>query len=161
MIEFPRVKERRTAPTYARRWQLAREASSPRAAPPFFLKSLRRYDPDLEPHWHRRMERWVLYRVFRRGVVPAQDHLVKEYEVMGPRGEYRPLGLWVLDWLRAHDKTEGGSVDPQQANRNWIRSFEESEARFERQKEREYQDVVDQCEKDLVRDLVKGRQVFA
>lgn len=161
MIEIPPVRQRRTAPTFARRWQLSREVASPRLAPPFFLRELYRLDPDLEPHWHRRMARWILYRVARRGVVPAQDQLVKEFEVSGPKGEYRDLGPWVLDWLRRHDKTDGGSIDPEHGGRDWIRKVEDFDERRERDKEREYQEVVKECEKEMVQDLVKGRKVFA
>lgn len=161
MIELPRVRERRTAPTFARRWKLSREASSPRLAPPFFLRELRRFDKDLEPHWHRRLERWVLYRVARRGVVPAQDYLVKECEVVGPRGEYRPLGTWVLDWLRRLDKTEGGSLDPEHGNRAFLRRLEEADEARERRQARAHSEIVNQVERDLVTSLIKGRTIFA
>jgi hypothetical protein len=106
--------------TVARRRDLADISRAKACANAAFLRSLYRQDPDLEVFWHPVLNFWVLYRVVRRGVVPADDLLLKELPVCGPRGEYRPLGQWLLDWLRENDLTRSGSLDPGWARRRYI-----------------------------------------
>lgn len=122
------------APTCCRRPKLA---GSGGAAPTLgaFLRDLKRFDPGLEPHFFETPPRWVLYRVIRKGVCPSEDILMKEFEVTGPKGQYRELGPWLLDLLRSWDKTGGGVIDPGMANRQYLRKLAEDDqkAEFERE----------------------------
>lgn len=89
-----------------------------------FLRDLKHLDPGLELHFIPGFNRWVLYRLARRGIIPSEDRMVKELEVKGPNGEFREPGQWLLDWLRRHDKTRNGSVCPEYANRQVLRSID-------------------------------------
>lgn len=84
-----------------------------------FRKALKAQDPALEFFWAPD-HYWVLYRVIRRGICPLEDVLVKQATFSGPQGQYRPLGEWVIDWLKRHDKTRGGGVDPDYADRHYL-----------------------------------------
>jgi hypothetical protein len=131
----------------------------PAGGPPqAFLRVLRRQDRDLEAYWHPIRERWILYRVVRRGAVPCEDVLLKELEVSGPHGEYRPLGMWLIDWLRQNDKTAGGSVDPLQANRAAIRKMEEDDKSLEKEKEKTEDAMCSQFGRDCETHVVRGRK---
>jgi hypothetical protein len=113
------VRRRRSALalTACRRWELA-EAQPVNGGPSrAFLRSLKRFDPGLELYWHPRRERWILYRV-RKAACPSDDYLVKELEVVGPQGEYREPGFWLIDFLRSLDKINLNS-DPHQADREY------------------------------------------
>lgn len=102
---------------------LSRGAGSGPRAPSSFLRDLRRFNPRLQLIWV--PNRWVLYTVTRRGLTPAEDALVKEVELVGPGGEYRPLGPWVLEMLRRYDKTDGGTIDPAYADRQFLKAIDD------------------------------------
>ena len=143
--------------TRCRRSQLP-ESGFPAGGPPLaFLRALSAQDRDLEPYWHPIRERWVLYRVVRKGVVPSEDVMMKEFEVVGPRGEYRPLGMWLIDWLRLNDKTEGGAIDPTQANRATLRRLDAEDEAFEKGKEKQIDVISTQFKKDMETHVVRSR----
>lgn len=98
-----------------RRWDLAQGVPPPVALPGGFLRALKRYDSALELYWHPVRHRWILYRVVRRGVVPSEDTLAKEWEIVGKGGCYREPGLWLLDWMRKSDMTRNGEIHPEYA----------------------------------------------
>lgn len=62
--------------------------------------------------------------------------MVHEFDIAGPTGQYRPPGPWVLDWLRKNDKTENGGVDPEAANRRWLRNLDRALVQGDERKER-------------------------
>ena len=103
------------------------------------LKAVRRLDRELDFVWTD--DNWVLYRVFRRGVTPASDGLVKVLKVG------RDPGDWVLDVLRRRDLTKNGSKDRDLEQRIFSRMLTEREHR-------------DELEKEKAMDLV-GRDVAA
>jgi hypothetical protein len=105
------------------RYALA-EGSRPSHLSRSFLRELRRLDPKLELHWISSINRWVLYRVASPGIIPGEDRLVKELEIKGPNGEFRVPGHWLIDWLRKHDKTRGGAVCPEYANRKFLKKID-------------------------------------
>lgn len=89
-----------------------------------FLRELHRVDSGIELHWIPSINRWVLYRLVRRGVIPSEDQMLKEVEVRGPRGEFRSPGQWLIDLLRSYDKTRNGSVCQEYANRKFLRKID-------------------------------------
>jgi len=116
MIEVRSPRRRALALTWCQRWELA-DGSRPWSMPSkAFLRELRRMDPGLELFWLSGRERWALYRVKHRAACPSDDELVKEFELVGPGGEYREPGWWLFDLLREYDKTCGGSIDPRVAD---------------------------------------------
>lgn len=158
-MESKRIERRRkVSRTSARRWELTATLFDRPPVPASLLLSLRRLDPELELYWHGWRRHWVLYRVARHGTTPGGDVLVKQLDIMGPGGQYRPLGNWLLDWLRKNDKTEGGSRDPLWADRQWLRALEQIEERdaAERAKKR------DEFSKDFVHEAERwaGRAPF-
>jgi hypothetical protein len=113
--------------TFCRRGERAEASHQGQGPTRAFLRELRRVDKGLEVYWHPAKGRWVLYRVARRGEARSADCLVKEADLAGPRGEYRPLGTWVIDWLRKRDLTRSGSDDPDRARRLWLDRIERDE----------------------------------
>lgn len=137
---------------------LSRGAASGPRAPSAFLRDLRRFDKGLEAIWV--PDRWVLYRRTRRGPTPSEDALVKELEVTGPNGEYRDLGPWVIDWLRRLDKTEGGSVDPEYASRQFMNRLEEDKKEKARAEKKEIEEAHQAARIDLDRYAIYDRKHF-
>lgn len=125
------------APTSCRRYQLEAMCSK-LVAPPgkAFLGALARKDRDLEIHYLRGINRWVLYRVTRRGGCAAGDTLIKEFALQGPNGERREPGWWLIEVLQRFDKTEGGTVDPARADALYLQHLDEELAGEEARKGR-------------------------
>lgn len=117
---------------------------------PVFLRDLRRLDKDLECHWSAARNHWVIYRVARHGTCRSEDYLMKEFDVKGPRGEYRPLGPWVLDRLRAWDKTKGGAVDAEWADRHWLMDLAAKDRAVEEAKKKEVTEMAEAYAEDMV-----------
>jgi len=146
--------------TVALRRFLAQENRSGRTLSPAFLRELRHLDQKLELFWLERYGIWALYRVSRLGVVEGDDRMVKEFELVGPHGEPREPGPWLLDWLRRHDKTKGGTVDPEYYNRwYWERLRQEEQAEEDRQDAWKKQ-VGEDCGKEMLRYAVDNRKHF-
>ena len=120
--------------TICRRGQLRGACNDGPGLTTAFLRDLKGFDRQLELKWFPAKSRWALYRVARQGTVPSEDYMVKELELSGPEGQYRPPGPWVIDVLRFGDKTRGGSVDPEIANRRWMEKLQ-NEERAEREAE--------------------------
>lgn len=118
------------------------------------LRELRRLDRDLELVFLRGIERWVLYRV-RRGLTPGGDLLTKELDL-----GRRPPGSWLLDWLRANDKTEGGNVDPDYAARQYLRSLDAAEERRLGDLSRRETEMAEHIGSDLYHYAVRERKHF-
>jgi hypothetical protein len=138
------------APTCCRRPKLA---GSGGAAPTLgaFLRDLKRFDPGLELHFFDTPPRWVLYRVLRKGICASEDVLLKEFEITGPKGQYRELGPWLLDLLRSLDKTDGGAIDPGHANRQYMRRLAEEDEKAELEMENRDRELQLNFYKDLVK----------
>jgi hypothetical protein len=113
--------------TVCRRGELVGASSDGPGLTPAFLRDLKQFDRYLEPKWFPHKNRWALYRVARQGTTPSGDYLVKEMELRGPQGQYRPPGPWVIDALRFGDKTRGGTVDPQTGSRAWLKKLDDEE----------------------------------
>jgi hypothetical protein len=73
-------------------------------------------------YWHPIRRHWILYLKARNGTTPLDDFLVKELSITGPDGQYREPGSWLIDYLRREDKTRGGSIDPDRANKQILGS---------------------------------------
>lgn len=97
-----------------------------------FLRELARVDSGLELHWNPGRGRWILYRLQRKGVTPSEDRMLKEFELVGPKGEHRSPGQWLIDWLRKNDKTRGGALCPEYADRRYLEKID-----FEPKREKE------------------------
>lgn len=122
--EVVRARGSAWALTYCQRWQLAEslpQGGSPSRA---FLRALRGFDPGLELYFNPVRQKWILYRLLKRAPAPSEDVLLKEFEITGPHGEYRQPSWWLLDQLRRLDKTRGGTVDPHQADRAFLRRLD-------------------------------------
>ena len=128
---------------------------------PELLRELSRLDRDLELYWNPLRRRWSLYRVKARGVTKPADMLVKELELNGPRGEYRPPGQWLVDWLRVNDKTRGGSMDQAAANRAYLRSLSENEDRLEHEKGARRTDMAEDYAKNVCTYVFNRKKHFA
>lgn len=119
------VRKRRSALalTACHRWELAEALPVTGSLPRAFLRALKRFDPGLELYWHPRRQRWILYRVKRKAACPSDDYLIKEIEIVGPNGEYREPGFWLIDFLRSIDKINVNS-DPFQADREYAKRLD-------------------------------------
>jgi len=137
---------------------LSRGAGTGPRAPSAFLRELRRFDPGLELIWV--PNRWVLYRRTRRGITPAEDSLVKEIEVTGPRGEMRDLGPWLIEALRKLDKTDGGSIDPEYATRQFIRSLDDEPKAKEAAEKKEIEEAHRDATIEFERYAISDRKHF-
>jgi len=127
-----KTKERRSATvrTFGRRGELL--ACGLRAAGDRALRfSLRRLDPALELLWHPHARKWILYRVTRKGITPSSDCLLEQFILE------RPPGSWLLDTLRKTDKTRAGSVDPEYADRQAMKRFDDTRRREDEAKAKE------------------------
>ena len=100
------------------RSELATE-SAPKALSGSFLRNLSRIDRDLEMFWVPPLQHWVLYRVARKGPCPSDDMLIKVANVIGPNGEYREPGSWVINMLQRVDLTRKFNSDPKRAGKLW------------------------------------------
>jgi len=152
------MRKRRNARTAARRCFLAEENHLGPSPSQAFLRDLKSQDKDLELHWHSEGEksRWVLYRVAKRATVPSEDFLVKEKEIAGPQGQYRPLGPWVLDWLRKEDKTHRGGTDPEYANRKYLADLTRKDKETEAEKQKQISDMAHNFARDVERQVNDG-----
>lgn len=146
--------------TAARRAHIAQGVGAECRPAPSFLRALRRFDPGLEAMFVEKSQRWALYRVARRGVVPAEDWMVLEFEAKGPKGQYRELGPWVLDRLRLLDKTQGGSVDPRLGDRAFMRHMDENQYAIHRERERKRRDLSRSAAWDVFNYAVANRRHF-
>ena len=150
------ISERRNANalTYCRRASLAQGGVAP-SLPLAFLRELRRQDRELELHWFH--NHWILYRVAQRGTVRSEDFLMKELDILGKEDAYRPVGPWLLDWLRANDKTQGGSIEIGRANKNYIKRLDRQENEYARNKEKPVDDLARQFKIDVDDHAVKNK----
>lgn len=123
IIQYPDlVRKRRSALalTACHRWELAEARPACGDPSRAFLRNLKRFDRGLDLYWHPVRQRWILYRVKRRAPCPSDDYLIKELEIVGPRGEYREPGQWLIDFLQSiHKKNLSG--DPHQADREYAK----------------------------------------
>lgn len=110
--------------TFCRRWELAQGLPLGEYPSQAFLRALKRFDSQLELYWHPRVGRWVLYRVVHRGGASSDDQLIKEFTIADESGGYRLPSWWLIDHLRALDKTKQGTIDPQQADRAFYQKLE-------------------------------------
>ena len=108
------------------RSELATE-SAPKALSGSFLRNLSRIDRDLEMFWVPPLQHWVLYRVARKGPCPSDDMLIKVANVIGPNGEYREPGPWVISLLQKTSLTRRFSGDPRRAGKLWADHMDEME----------------------------------
>ena len=139
MIET-RSAPRSVAWSFCRRHQLP-EGGAPETPSKSFLRALRAYDRQLELYWHPLLHRWILYRCARHGGVPGDDHLVKEFELSGPGGQYRSPGHWVIERLQELDRTRGGSVDPAMSSRLYQQQIQADLAAMDEAKQREMDEI--------------------
>lgn len=114
-----------------------------------FLRSLYRLDKDLELIWWPPLGIWVLYRVTRRAPTPSSDVLIKEFELIGPKGQPREPGEWLLTWLRHNDICRMfGSSDPSRARNLYIQDLTRSDDEFEERRERGANELADSFSRD-------------
>lgn len=144
--------------TACKRAHLADGGGSAPAVSAALLRELKRFDRDLELYWHPIRKRWILYRLVVKAATPSEDQLIKEYELAGPRGEYRSPGMWLIDWLRRNDKTRGGAIDPRVATREYVRHMTENDEQFWAEKEQAAADISESTAKEIL-DYATGREV--
>ena len=123
-----------------------------------FLRELSRVDPGVELHWVQSIERWVLYRLVRRGVIPSEDQMLKEVEIRGRHGEYRGPGAWLIDWMRANDKTRNGSVCPEYVDKKYLRKIDNELDPFEVQKEKYHEERFPDLVRNVERHVLGARK---
>lgn len=146
--------------TVALRRFLTQENHTGRTLSPAFLRGLSAVDRKLELFWFDRFGVWVVYRLSRPGVVEGDDRMVKEFELVGPHGEPREPGPWLFDWLRRHDKTRGGTVDPEYYDRWYWERLRQEEQTEEDRKEVWKKQVGEDCGKEMLRYAVDNRRHF-
>lgn len=150
-VEFGKARKSAWPLTVAWRHQLA-EAVPPGHQPSkALLRALSRIDPNLELYWHPIRTRWILYRVVRRGGVPCEDRLVKEAELTGLNGEYREPGWWLIDLLQRWDKTQGGSIDPHQADRQFLFDMDDRYSERSKLREAHSHEISEQITNDFIK----------
>lgn len=103
--------------------------SAPKALSRGFLRNLSRIDKDLEMFWIPPLQHWVLYRIIRKGPCPSDDMLIKVADIIGPGGEYREPGSWVITLLQKIDLTRRFSGDPKRAGILWADHMDKMEER--------------------------------
>jgi len=140
----------RTAPTRLVRGlyrpPTRRLGSNPSGA---FLRSLQKMDKDLELIWWPPFSIWVLYRVVHRAPTPSSDVLIKEFELIGPKGQPREPGGWLLDWLRHNDVCRMmNTPDPNRARRLYMQDLMKSDDEFEERKEKTEDEMADAFARD-------------
>jgi len=146
--------------TVALRRFLAQENRSGRTLSPAFLRELRLVDRTLELFWIERYGIWVVYRVRRQGVVPGDDSMIKEFELVGLHGEPRDPGPWLFDWLRRHDKTKGGSVDPAYYDKWYWERLRQEEQDEEDKQEAWKKQIGEDCGKEMLVYAVNNKKHF-
>lgn len=120
----------RRAPEWIRRGAIAKSPGfrPQRRLPRPLLDELHEFDPGLEIIWWPITERWAVYRVAERGAARSEDRLIKELDLVGPDGQYREPGKWIVRALQAHDLcTRYGVRDPDQARRLWLQDLDRHE----------------------------------
>ena len=110
------------------RSELATE-SAPKALSRGFLRNLSLIDRSLEMFWVPPLQHWVLYRIMRKGPCPSDDMLIKVANIIGPSGEYREPGAWVIALLQKIDLTRKFSSDPKRAGMLWADHMDKMEER--------------------------------
>ena len=116
---------------------------------------MKAFDKDLELYWHPIANKWILYRVKRRGVA-SDDEMIQECVVKTSHGGYAPPGDWLLDLLKKWDKTRGGSISPERANRNYLKNTNSDAAEREAQREKQM-DQISQAVADDTRPIAAAR----
>lgn len=101
----------------------------------------------------------MLYRV-RRHADRASDELFEEMTLCGPRGEYREPGPWVLDWLRKHDLSQGGSIDLGYARRRALDRYDELDRRRDEEEHRRLEALHASAGGDLYDYAVREKRHF-
>jgi hypothetical protein len=150
--------KRAVAYTWCKRWQLPEGSCAWYRPDKRFLQELRAIDRDIELVWNPLLERWLLYRIARHAASPSDDQLVKEAMLTGPHGEYRPPGRWLLDWLRAHDKTRGGSIDPSLANRHNLQKLDEQAKEQDERIDRQMAPLAEHTAEEIFTHAVANRR---
>lgn len=140
MLEVRSAPARNVAWSFCRRHQLV-EGTPPETPSKSFVRALRAFDKGLELYWHPIRCNWILYRVARHGGVPGDDHMVKEFELAGPHGEYRSPGHWVIERLRELDRTRAGSIDMATSSRKFQQQIQEDLAAEDEKRRRQTEEV--------------------
>ena len=98
-------------------------------------------------HWNHHRQNWTVYRVSNKSVSVGDDLLVKEMDL--PFRE--EPGPWLIEFLRKHDKTKGGSVDPERGSREYLDGME----RYDRDHEESIENANDAEVVDVAKDIEK------
>ena len=140
--------------TFCRRWELM-PGSPPAAVAPGFFRDLRLFDPDLELYWHPPSNRWQVYRVLHRAVVPSMDKLIHEWVVETPDGNYALPGAWLLDAMRRADRWSDFG-DRKAAQRAFRRHLDDLNDSGERAREQEWDNLLGNLWNDIA-PIKRGR----
>ena len=134
--------------THCRRGQLARSAAPFGAPDPEFLRRLAEFDKEVELYWHPLAERWVLYRVRRKGCA-SDDVMIHEATIKTPGGNFKPPSFWLIDQLKEWDKTKQGKYDIRQANRQYNIGLHRQAVELSESKDKEVDKMCDSAARDM------------
>jgi hypothetical protein len=125
------------------------------------LSALRAYDRNLELLFDRYCGpngAWHVYRVTRRGASPAYDGLKLEATLLKDMtkafSETEPItaaamGMHLIEWLKATDKTKGGTLDPKRADTLLQQRDDAQYAALEAAKKKEARDAMEYAKREM------------
>lgn len=99
-----------------------------------------------------------------RGITPASDLLVKEMDIKERGGGYKPLGPWLLTFLRLTDKTRRGAVHPERAAREYLMELDRQEKERQEKELASERELGERFAKDCVKyagDLPRSQEIHA
>ncbi len=86
--------------------------------------------------WNDNIEKWQIYLV-KKKVSKSLDELTWQIDVPFKGSDISP---GIKYWLQKYDTTEGGKLDQQQLEKNWVETFKRVVIRDEERKEKQIED---------------------
>lgn len=114
-----------------------------------FLRSLSSLHPDLELLWIPQIERWTLYKVIRKGDTADGDRMLKVFDLIGPNGEAREPGAWLIDKLRHLDIFRRFDAGPARAAKLYCDFLDDIDRKKAESAERERKNLSEEIGRDL------------
>lgn len=120
------------------------------------LKELKRSDSALELIYNTDKNRWEIYRVKCKGVVPDEDIL--HWQMSSPETG-TGIGVWIVNWLKQYDTSLNGLLSPDELRDSWLKQVRELEYKEFMQKEKQFENSCDSF-KPLIDSLATDKKVF-
>ncbi len=102
---------------------------------------MRQTDSELEFYWHPHLERWYLYRVVVKGGCPGDDKMMKMLALTGPKGEFRPPGVWALEELKARELRHFSERSHKHATSEYLKKQHKRDRAIHKDRDREQDEL--------------------